>query len=116
MPVIGACVIGMITGIGGGLGRDLLTGEIPIVLRREIYAVASLFGAAVVLTLVAADVPRRSRWPSPRSSCSRSGCWRCAGSGPRRRHGSWRPGRRGHGRGTGAPPSRVQAAEPPDRG
>ncbi len=58
VPVIGACVIGMIAGIGGGLGRDLLTGEIPIVLRREIYAVASLFGAAVVLTLVALHTSR----------------------------------------------------------
>jgi uncharacterized membrane protein YeiH len=58
VPVIGACVIGMIAGIGGGLGRDLLTGEIPIVLRREIYAVASLFGAAVVLALVAMHTSR----------------------------------------------------------
>jgi Glycine transporter len=48
----------MISGIGGGLGRDVLTGEIPIVLRREIYAVASLFGGAVVLTPQWADVPR----------------------------------------------------------
>ncbi len=53
VPVIGACVIGMITGIGGGLGRDLLTGEIPIVLRREIYAVVALLGSALVLALIA---------------------------------------------------------------
>jgi uncharacterized membrane protein YeiH len=58
VPVAGACVIGMITGIGGGLGRDLLTGEIPIVLRREIYAVASLFGGIVVLSLTALGTPR----------------------------------------------------------
>ncbi len=58
LPVIGACVIGMITGIGGGLGRDLLTGEIPIVLRREIYAVAALFGAALVLGLIALGMVR----------------------------------------------------------
>jgi uncharacterized membrane protein YeiH len=38
-------------GIGGGLGRDLLTGEIPVVLRREIYAVAALAGAVVVVGL-----------------------------------------------------------------
>jgi uncharacterized membrane protein YeiH len=38
----------MITGIGGGLLRDILTGEIPLVLRREIYAVASLVGAITV--------------------------------------------------------------------
>jgi uncharacterized membrane protein YeiH len=52
VPALGACVIGMITGIGGGLLRDLLTGEIPIVLRREIYAIASLLGAGVIVALV----------------------------------------------------------------
>ncbi|NUT19685.1 MAG: trimeric intracellular cation channel family protein [Hamadaea sp.] len=51
VPAVGACFIGMLTGIGGGLMRDLLTGEIPLVLRKEIYAVASLAGAAVVATL-----------------------------------------------------------------
>ncbi|MBF9130454.1 TRIC cation channel family protein [Plantactinospora sp. S1510] len=51
MPPVGACVIGMLTGIGGGLGRDLLTGEIPVVLRREIYAVAALAGAVAVVGL-----------------------------------------------------------------
>jgi uncharacterized membrane protein YeiH len=52
VPALGACVVGMITAIGGGLGRDLLTGEIPIVLRREIYAVASLLGAGTVAVAV----------------------------------------------------------------
>jgi uncharacterized membrane protein YeiH len=48
VPVVGACILGMITGIGGGLLRDLLTAEIPLVLRREIYAVAAVVGSAVV--------------------------------------------------------------------
>lgn len=48
VPVVGACILGMVTGIGGGLLRDLLTGEIPLVLRRDIYAVAALAGAAAV--------------------------------------------------------------------
>lgn len=52
VSALGACLIGLLTGIGGGLGRDLLTGEIPVVLRREIYAVAALAGAVAV---VAAD-------------------------------------------------------------
>jgi uncharacterized membrane protein YeiH len=51
VPSVGACLIGMLTGIGGGLGRDLLTGEIPVVLRREIYAVAALAGAMAVAGL-----------------------------------------------------------------
>jgi len=55
VPAVGACLIGMLVGIGGGLGRDLLTGEIPVVLRREIYAVAALAGAVVVVALQRAD-------------------------------------------------------------
>lgn len=53
VPPVGACLIGMLAGIGGGLVRDLLTVEIPVVLRREIYAVAALLGAVVVATLTA---------------------------------------------------------------
>ena len=51
LPAVGACLIGMLTGIGGGLARDLLTGEIPAVLQRDIYAVVALGGAAVVVLL-----------------------------------------------------------------
>ncbi|MGH3434712.1 MAG: trimeric intracellular cation channel family protein [Thermocrispum sp.] len=47
-PVYTACLIGMTAGIGGGAIRDLLLREVPVVLRREIYAVAALLGAAVV--------------------------------------------------------------------
>jgi uncharacterized membrane protein YeiH len=49
VPAVGASVIGVLTGIGGGVIRDLLTGEIPVVLRREIYALAALFGAGTVV-------------------------------------------------------------------
>lgn len=51
VPAVGACLIGMLTAIGGGLGRDLLTAEIPVVLRREIYALAALAGAVAVAVL-----------------------------------------------------------------
>ncbi|MGH8941153.1 MAG: trimeric intracellular cation channel family protein [Actinomycetes bacterium] len=44
-----ACLIGMTTGIGGGAVRDLLLREIPLVLRKEIYAVAALAGAVLVV-------------------------------------------------------------------
>jgi uncharacterized membrane protein YeiH len=54
VPPVGACVIGMLTAIGGGVGRDLLTGEIPVVLQRDIYAVAALGGAIAVVALIAA--------------------------------------------------------------
>jgi len=45
-----AALLGMMTGIGGGMVRDVLVAEIPIVLRAELYAVAALAGAAVVVT------------------------------------------------------------------
>jgi uncharacterized membrane protein YeiH len=47
-PVM-ATLLGMLTGIGGGMMRDILLVEIPIVLRAELYAVAALAGAAVVV-------------------------------------------------------------------
>lgn len=46
---IAACLLGVLTGIGGGIVRDLLVREIPTVLHREIYAVAGLAGALVVV-------------------------------------------------------------------
>lgn len=51
VPPVGACLIGMLTAIGGGLARDLLTAEIPVVLQRDIYAVAALCGAILVTVL-----------------------------------------------------------------
>ena len=51
VPPVGACLIGMLTAIGGGLARDLLTGEIPVVLQRDIYAVVALGGAILVTVL-----------------------------------------------------------------
>jgi uncharacterized membrane protein YeiH len=47
---IAAALLGMLTGIGGGMLRDLLVNEIPVVLRKELYALAALAGAAVVVT------------------------------------------------------------------
>lgn len=47
-PVM-ATLLGMLTGIGGGMARDILLAQIPIVLRADLYAVAALAGAAVVV-------------------------------------------------------------------
>src|SRR3954471_20989484 len=47
-PFVSA-LLGMLTGIGGGVLRDLLVNEIPVVLRADLYAVAALAGAAVVV-------------------------------------------------------------------
>jgi uncharacterized membrane protein YeiH len=45
-----ASLLGMVTGIGGGIARDLLVARTPTVLRRDLYAVAALVGAALVVT------------------------------------------------------------------
>jgi uncharacterized membrane protein YeiH len=47
-PVM-AALLGMLTGVGGGIARDVLLSEVPAVLRAEVYAVAALSGAAVVV-------------------------------------------------------------------
>lgn len=46
---ITAMLLGMLTGIGGGMVRDILAAEVPSVLRGDVYAVAALAGAAVVV-------------------------------------------------------------------
>jgi uncharacterized membrane protein YeiH len=47
-PVMSA-LLGMLTGIGGGMTRDVLLAEIPQVLRSDLYAVAALAGASIVV-------------------------------------------------------------------
>ncbi len=43
-----ASLLGMLTGIGGGMTRDLLAGDTPFVLRGDLYALAALAAAATV--------------------------------------------------------------------
>ena len=49
LGAVPAAALGVLTGIGGGLLRDVLVGVVPVVLRREIYAVPALLGAALVV-------------------------------------------------------------------
>lgn len=46
---VGAVVLGAITGIGGGVLRDILLREIPTVLRTGLYAIPALVGATIVV-------------------------------------------------------------------
>ena len=62
-PVM-AALLGMLTGVGGGIARDVLLSEIPAVLRSDVYAVAALAGASV---LVAGDA---LHLPSTASACA----------------------------------------------
>lgn len=44
-----AALLGMLTGIGGGVARDVLLADVPAVLRADLYAVAALAGAVMVV-------------------------------------------------------------------
>lgn len=44
-----AIILGAVTGIGGGMLRDILLREVPVVLREGLYAIPALAGAAVVV-------------------------------------------------------------------
>lgn len=54
---VAATVLGMLSGIGGGLARDVLVSEVPVLFRSEIYAVAALAGAGVVVIGRALSLP-----------------------------------------------------------
>lgn len=52
-----AVTLGVITGIGGGMIRDVLNNEVPGVLRKHIYALAAILGAAAYYVMIRADFP-----------------------------------------------------------
>ena len=100
-PVM-AALLGMLTGIDGGMTRDVLLAEIPTVLRADLYAVAALAGAAVVVIGAALRLPS--------TAVTIVGAVLCFGLRLMAIHYGWhlpiahRPG-----------PSAVQAAAPQDR-
>lgn len=49
-------VLGMSTGVGGGMLRDMMINKMPKVLRKRVYAVASLLGGGVYYGLFALGV------------------------------------------------------------
>jgi uncharacterized membrane protein YeiH len=52
-----AAMLGMLTGIGGGMMRDILLAQIPTVLRADLYAVAALAASSVVVIWHEIHVP-----------------------------------------------------------
>ena len=52
-----AVLMGVMTATFGGLIRDVLCGEIPLILRREIYATAAVVGAGAHVALAALPLP-----------------------------------------------------------
>jgi uncharacterized membrane protein YeiH len=50
--------VGVITAVGGGVARDLLVARVPVVLRREVYALAALAATLTVVTFEALELHR----------------------------------------------------------
>lgn len=55
-----AVTMGAITGCAGGLLRDILCAQLPLLLHRDIYATAALAGATTYLLLAAAGVSEQA--------------------------------------------------------
>jgi uncharacterized membrane protein YeiH len=51
LPFVVAVITGILTGVAGGMIRDILSGSSPMILSREIYATAAMAGAVVYLVL-----------------------------------------------------------------
>lgn len=63
VPAVSAAVLGVVTGVVGGMIRDVLTAEVPLILRHgELYATAALAGTALYLLLQRTGLP--APWPS----------------------------------------------------
>ena len=67
-PVM-ATVLGMVTGIGGGMLRDVLLAEIPTVLRADLYAIAALAASAIVVIGHMLKLPVAAVTPVALMSC-----------------------------------------------
>ncbi|RMH90873.1 trimeric intracellular cation channel family protein [Lysobacter pythonis] len=52
-----APLLGVLTGVGGGIVRDVLLAQVPLVLRAELYAVAAFAGGGVVALGAALGLP-----------------------------------------------------------
>jgi len=57
-PSIIVVLMGTMTGVAGGVLRDILSGVVPLILKREIYATAAIAGIVLYLALQALGVKR----------------------------------------------------------
>lgn len=57
-PPLIVVLMGTMTGVTGGVLRDVITAQVPLILRREIYATAAIVGASAYLSLNALGMPR----------------------------------------------------------
>lgn len=58
LGLLGAVIMGVITATAGGIIRDVLANQIPLILRKEIYASACLAGGTLLVVLIQNGVIR----------------------------------------------------------
>lgn len=51
VPAVSAIVLGMLTAVGGGILRDLLSDTVPLILQKDLYATAAVTGTCAVIAL-----------------------------------------------------------------
>jgi len=56
-PGVVAVLMGLLTGVAGGMVRDVLARRVPMVLRQEVYATAAIAGGVIYVSLDALAVP-----------------------------------------------------------
>ena len=57
VPVSAAVIMGVMTGVAGGVMRDIICNEIPLIFHKEIYATACIAGSLVYIVLHALPTP-----------------------------------------------------------
>ena len=93
-----AALMGMVTGIGGGMMRDVLAGHVPVVFEGDLYATPALAGAVVAVLLDRTDLPvagggggRVLHLPGLAAAGARARLERAAAPGPGQRLSGPRP-------------------------
>jgi uncharacterized membrane protein YeiH len=57
VPYSTAVIMGVMTGVAGGVMRDVICNEIPLIFQKEIYATACILGSLVFIALRELDTP-----------------------------------------------------------
>jgi uncharacterized membrane protein YeiH len=61
VPAMIVVLMGTITGCAGGMMRDVLCAQVPLILRRDVYATAAIVGSALYIVLGAVHAPSAIR-------------------------------------------------------
>ncbi|WP_150304940.1 trimeric intracellular cation channel family protein [Pseudomonas saliphila] len=57
VPLSAAVIMGVMTGVAGGVLRDIICNEIPLIFQKEIYATASIVGSLLYILLSRMNAP-----------------------------------------------------------